>query len=134
MSDQPVLLQVPEALYERIRQLAEDSQRPVENLLLDSLNLLFGSFPEETAIPLQIETLSDEALWALVFRPLAWPQEARLDELMALSKINSLSAADQHELEALVARVDRFVYIRSQALLQLKARGHDVERRLRLGN
>jgi hypothetical protein len=134
MSQQSVLLQMPEELYERVRRIAEDSDRPVENVLLDSIALLFGELPPDDELtPQLLGTFSDEQLWAIVYRSLAWPQDTRLRELTALGKRGSLSDEEQTEMERLVDGVDRYVLLRSQALLLLKQRGYDVERRLKLG-
>ncbi len=134
MTDQSVLLQMPGELYERIRQIAAESNRPVENVLLDSIILLFGELPPDDQLtPQSLGGFSDEQLWALAHRPLAWPLDARLQELTALGKSGALSAEQQAELERLVSALDRYVLLRSQALLLLKQRGHDVEQRLKLG-
>jgi hypothetical protein len=42
MSYQSVTLQIPEALYERIRQVAIASNRSVEEVILDALVFAFG--------------------------------------------------------------------------------------------
>ncbi len=131
MTQAPILLQLPDELYERLREIADDSQRPVESVLIDSLTLLFGNLPNIE--PQQLASFSDEKLWALVHRLLAWPQDARLRELTTLSKQGTLSPADQSEMEALLTAYDQYVLMRSQALLHLKQRGYDVEQRLRLG-
>jgi hypothetical protein len=134
MAQQPVVLQLPEELYERIRQVAQDSNRPLETVMVDSLSLLFGDLPDNAELTPQIlATFSDEQLWAIVQRSLAWPQDVRLRELTTLGKQGSLSAEEQSELERLVDQVDRYVLVRSHALLLLKQRGYDVERRLKLG-
>lgn len=131
MSQSPILLQLPDELYERLREIADDSHRPVESVLIDSLTLLFGDLP--TINPEQLVTFSDEQLWALVHRMIAWPQDARLRELTAQGKQRELSADEQSELESLIDAYDQYVLLRSQALLHLKQRGYDVEQRLKLG-
>ncbi len=134
MSEQSVLLQLPEALFERVRRVAEDSHRPVESVLLDSLALLFGDLPDDAELtPQLLDRLADEQLWAIVHRRLAWPQDARLRQLTALGKRGLLSAEEQAEMERLVEYADRYVLLRSQALLRLKQRGYDIERHLKLG-
>jgi hypothetical protein len=81
-----------------------------------------------------LEALSDEQLWAIiVYRPLAWTQDIRLRELTALGKFGGLSADEQAKTECLVDQVDRYVLLRSQALLLLKQQGYNVEHRLRIG-
>src|SRR5258708_1439194 len=103
MTQQPVVLQLPEELYERVRQIAQDSNRPIEMVLVDSLALLFGDLPDNAELTPQIlATLSDEQLWAIVQRELAWPQDVRLRELTALGKQGNLSVEEQAEMERLV--------------------------------
>ncbi|MBC7810045.1 MAG: hypothetical protein H7175_02805 [Burkholderiales bacterium] len=130
MSQQPVLLQIPDELYDRVRQVAENSNRPLENVLLDSLSLMFGE-DTETLSPEALESFSDVQLWALVYRRLAWSTDVRLQELTALGKQGLLSSDQELEMERLIAAYDRYVLIRSKALLLLKKRGHDVESILR---
>ena len=134
MSDQPVLLQLPQELYERAHQIAEESDRAVESVLIDSLALLFGTrMTEDELMPELLQSLTDEALWAVVRRPLAWGQDIRLRELTAQSKARNLTPDEEIEIDQLVEAYDRYVLLRSQALMLLKSRGQDVERRLKLG-
>jgi hypothetical protein len=132
MNDESVSLKISGKLYERAKQMSAESNRPVEAVLMDSLNLLFGVEDEDIQLD-DITNLSDEQLWGIVHQRLAWPQETRLRELTALGKQNLLSEDEQAELEQLIDRVDRYTLLRSQALLLLKQRGYDVEQRLRLG-
>ena len=132
MSRQSVILDLPDELYARIRQVAEENEIPLENMLVDSIELMFGDLPTDET-PASLEKLTDEQLWAVVYRQLAFPQDARLRELTALSNRGSLTSDEQAEMEQLVAYVDRYVLLRSKALVLLKQRGHDVERRLKLG-
>jgi len=134
MSQRPIVLDLPEALYERVRHIAEDSHRPVESVLLESLTLLFGDLSgERQPEPESLERYSEAQLWAIVHRSLAWPLDSRLRELTGLGKSGSLSEEEKTEMEQMIGDVDRYVLLRSQALLLLKQRGLDVERRLRIG-
>ena len=131
MTQATIELQVPAELYERAEQLAKESNRSVEAVLLEGLSLVFGlKNPPE---PEEILNYNDEELWAIVYQRLAWPQETRLRELLALGKAGSLENHEKNELEKLIGYVDHFTLLRSQALLLLKQRGHDVEARLNLG-
>jgi hypothetical protein len=131
MTQAPILLQLPDELYERLREIADDSHRPVESVLIDSLTLLFGNLP--SIDPQQLTNFSDEQLWGLVHRMIAWPQDARLRKLTELGKKGLLSSDEQSELESLIDAYDQYVLLRSQALLHLKQRGYDVEQRLKIG-
>jgi hypothetical protein len=53
--------------------------------------------------------------------------------LIALGKAGIRSSAEAAEAEQLIDLVDRHMLLRSEALLILKQRGHDVESKLKLG-
>ncbi|MFW5709597.1 MAG: hypothetical protein ACOCX5_05190 [Chloroflexota bacterium] len=133
MSQSTVELQIPAEIYERARQIASDSNRSLESVLLDGLALLFGDLPDTSLSPDALSDYTDEQLWAVVHQRLAWPQDARLRELIALGKQGQLTTDEQAEMERLVDLVDHQMLLRSEALLLLKQRGHDVETKLKLG-
>lgn len=133
MSQSTVELQIPAEIYERARQIASDSNRSLESVLLDGLALLFGDLPDTSLSPDALKDYTDEQLWAVVHQRLAWPQDARLRELIALGKQGQLTTDEQAEMERLVDLVDHQMLLRSEALLLLKRRGHDVETKLKLG-
>ena len=127
MSQSTVELQIPAEIYERARQIASDSNRSLESVLLDGLALLFGDLPDTSLSPDALNDYTDEQLWAVVHQRLAWPQDARLRELIALGKQGQLTTDEQAEMEQLVDMVDHQMLLRSEALLLLQQRGHDVK-------
>ena len=54
MSGKSITLDLPEELYERVRQVAEQSQRPLERVLVESIRLLFVLPPTATVTRLQM--------------------------------------------------------------------------------
>jgi hypothetical protein len=76
---------------------------------------------------------SDAQLWAVVSQRLAWPQSQRLHELSAKNKLEKLTEDEQSEFEDLLALNDRAMLLRSEALLLLKNRGHDIATYLERG-
>ncbi len=122
-----VELQIPPEIYERARQIASENNRSIESVLLDGLALLFGDLPDTNLAPDGLQHYSDEQLWAIVHQRLAWPQNSRLRDLMAQGKQGSLSDDERSEMERLIALVDHQMLLRSEALLLLKQRGHDVD-------
>lgn len=127
-------LDLPPDLYARIRAAAERSGRPVEAVLVESLDLLFGTPSgdwDHLAAP--VEALSDGHLWALVYRRMAWAESARLRELTAHGTQGALTEAEQVELAALIDHADGLTLLRSRAMLVLQERGHNVREQLRLG-
>jgi hypothetical protein len=128
MNRESYSLRLPQEVVERIRQVAEDRNRPLESVIEDSIILIFGV--ERDLSPDDLDDLSDEQLWGVVYQRLAWPHDERLRELTALNQLGRLTQDEAREMEKLVAEVDRFVLLRSKALLLLKQRGHNVEEHL----
>ena len=45
MAEKTITLHIPDALYEQVEKAAQASERPVENVLLDSISL-FVNYPQ----------------------------------------------------------------------------------------
>lgn len=127
MSDQPVLIHVPDTLYERIQQIAEDSHRSVETVLLESLDILFADVNLSPNDMSELQAYSDEQLWAVVHRRLPWTQSLRLQELNAKARSSELSDPEEMNLKKLLEITDLQMLLRSEALRLLKERGYDVD-------
>ncbi|MCY3916123.1 MAG: hypothetical protein OXG49_08950 [Chloroflexi bacterium] len=126
-------LQVPVSIYERAEAIASDSGRSAESVIVDGLSLLFGQLAEMALEPEDLKNLADEQLMAVVHQRLAWPLDTRLRELMQLGQMGQVTEEEIDEIEDLVAKYDHQVLLRSEALLQLKRRGRDIDRLLKLG-
>ena len=136
MSGKSITLDLPEDLYERVRQAAEQSQRPLERVLIESIRLLFVLPPTSTDVAATLTAMpsySDAQLWAVVYQRLAWPQSQRLHELSAKNKLEKLTEDEQSDLEYLLTLNDHAMLLRSEALLLLKNRGHDIATYLERG-
>lgn len=126
-------LQIPSEIYERAQQIAKDTDRSIESILLDGLTLLFGSLPDKRVSPETLQDYTDQQLWAIVHQRIAWPQDTRLRQLIALGKQGQITNEEKVEMDNLIDLVDHQMLLRSEALLLLKQRGHDVEKQLNLG-
>ena len=133
MSRSAIELPIPSEIYERAQQIAKDSNRSAESVLLDGLTLLFGTLPDASTSPDELKDYTDDKLWAVVHQRLAWPQDTRLRELVALGKQGQITSDEKAEMERLISLVDHQMLLRSEALLLLKQRGYDVEKQLKLG-
>ncbi|MBL8130229.1 MAG: hypothetical protein JNL42_00100 [Anaerolineae bacterium] len=130
MSQQTVVLDLPESLYERVRRQAENANRPVEDVLTESIALLFGEAEPDASVE-SLQDRTDAELWALVRRRMTWDLEARIDTFSALARTRSLLPDEIQQRDVLIAEVDHYVLMRSAALLLLKQRGNDVDRYLK---
>ena len=136
MPGKSITLDLPEDLYERVRQVAEQSQRPLERVLVESIRLLFVLPPTSTDVATTLAAMpgyADAQLWAVVYQRLAWPQSQRLHELSAKNKLEKLTEDEQSEVEHLLTLNDHAMLLRSEALLLLKNRGHDIAAYLERG-
>jgi hypothetical protein len=129
MSQHSITLEIPPALYERLETIAEENQLPIENLLLESLSLMFGEWELDVS---QIDQLNDEQLWAIVQRGMPWYSQKRLQELSSRAKEQDLSVEEETELDQRLQEYDAFVLCRSQALLLLKERRYPVDEYLQI--
>lgn len=125
MPQHTVSIDLPEELYERVNHVAQDTNRPVETVLLESLELLFGDASKGAE---GLESYSDEQLLAVVYRKFVWPYDTRLRDLRARSETSQLTDDETLEIEKLVRLWDQYVLHRSQALVLLQQRGYDMEK------
>jgi hypothetical protein len=126
-----ITLNVPEAMMQLARKVADDANMSVEVVLLDWLQ---HPVPKATLtdIDTQLDALSsttDIHLWTVVHRHLEASQEQRLDEIVdkheggeALTPNENAEWADLNEWVGIL------MLLRSQALVLLKERGFDVSR------
>jgi len=129
---QPVTLSLPEALYEKLRQRAEQTHRTVADELLD---LVVASLPAEDDLDPELErsvtqlaTLGDAAL--IRAARTAMPADAA-EELERLHLKRQREGLDEAEAEAAVAltrQYERIMLLRAEASALLAERGHDVAR------
>lgn len=128
MASQPHIdLSLPPDLYARIQDAAAVSGRPLESVLVESLDLLFGATVVDwDNLAAAIEVLPDAQLWALVYRRMPWPDRLRLRGLTAQSQATRLASDEQEELAALIDDADRFMVLRSRALSVLQSRGQRI--------
>lgn len=125
-------LNVPASIYERAQEIANDCGRSAESIIVDGLSLLFGELTARELQPNELKDFADEQLLAVVHQRLAWPLDTRLRELSQLGQLGQVTEEEVAEMEVLVAKVDHHILLRSEALLQLKRRGHDIDKLLKV--
>ncbi len=130
MSVQTVTLSIPESIYQRARQAAEVLQRPLEDVIVDTLATTLPTLddvPAEVAPELAaMAHLSDEALQGLANNAMAEERQELLDHLLDEQGRGELDEAGQRELAALMAEYGRAMLRRAKAVALLIARGRPV--------
>jgi len=132
MTMQIVTVQVPEVLFTRLKQRAEQTNRTLEAEVLD---VLITAVPVATELPPDLEpalsplaVLDDEALRQAARRCLPAAITDALEELHLKQQREGLTALERQSLADLVRQYERNMLVRAQAAALLKQRGHDISR------
>jgi len=95
MTQKSITLELPDDLYHRIEEAAESTDRPMETVLLESLDLLFHAAHRE--LEADLTTCITPQLWAVVYR--------RLSDRLTLFRSQALVI-----LKARGEDIDRYIY------------------------
>jgi replicative DNA helicase len=127
-SPQNITISLPENLLKRVRQVASERNRTIENTIIDVLQLLVGTSDEALDTQLSLlETTSDEQLWSIAQLSLSASDYERLRALIEKGRNEPLLREDERELDQLSEMSEYWMVLRSKALAILKQRGHNVE-------
>jgi hypothetical protein len=129
MTGQTIHIQLPEPIYQRLQQMAHATHQSLEAVVVQTIcgNLppsLEDLSPEFQPIVDELQSLKDDALWAIAQEPLPSHQWRRHQRLLRKAHEGPMTEAEQQELAALRTATDRYVIRRSYALALLKWRGH----------
>jgi hypothetical protein len=131
MSVHAVTLSLPEALYQRAREAAQVSKRPLEQVLTQSIALSLPALEpdlpasarsELAALPL----LSDAKLWTIARCEMDKRKQARLQTLAETQKHRLLDLVEKAELSQLMAEAEWVMLRKAEAYQLLARRGHNV--------
>jgi hypothetical protein len=127
MTDQ-ILLAIPDDISERARRIAESTEQPVEQVLLEHLKSLtepLPSLPPDMQAELDaLRNLSDDALWTIAREQMADDLQQRAHALMDKNNFGTITDNEYTELEQLVVRGDRLTLRKAEAAVLHKERGH----------
>jgi hypothetical protein len=123
-----IILEVPEDISVRAREIAETVAQPVEQLLLDHLKTLappLPVLPPDTQVELAaLQHLSDDALWTIAREQMPEDVQARAHALMDKNSRDVMTDEEHAELEKLVERGDRLMLRKAEAAALLRKRGY----------
>jgi len=131
MTLQTINIQLPDTIYQRLQRMADAINKPLEEVVFQTIqgNLppsLDDLSPDLRTLVAEMQRLGDEELWAIAHNPLPPQQWRRHQHLLHKTEAETLSSAEQRELEELRAVTDQFVIRRSYPLALLKWRGHTL--------
>jgi hypothetical protein len=130
MPTQTMTVAVPEAIYHRLEQRAQQARRSVEAELLE---VLVTALPVGDQLPSDLAEasaaltlLDDQALWRAARSRLAADMATQLEDLHLKRQREGLTESEAQNLAHLVRQYERAMLVRAQAAALLRQRGHDV--------
>ena len=130
MTVKTVTLRMPYPLYRRASRAADVLQRPVEEVLITTLDT---ALPPLEQIPAEIraevnalDTLNDDVLWKVAQSRMSMQQQERLDILLDAQGMRPLIAREVTELEELRTEYGRVLLRKARAYALLSERGHPL--------
>jgi plasmid stability protein len=130
MATQTLTLHLPDGLYARLQQRAQQSHRSLEAELLDVLSHAIpghDGLPHSLSVELaQLDTMNDAELSRAAKSRLAKKAAARLVALHVKRQREGLSESEAQVLAELVGQYERSMLFRARAAAILKERGHNL--------
>jgi plasmid stability protein len=130
MSNQPLTLNIPDVMYQQLKQRAEQSERSIED---ETLDVLAGVVPSSAQLPDDlaadidaVNSLDDANLWDIARSRLAAEVSEELEALHLKQQREGLLDNEQQQLAGLRRQYERHLLKRAQAIALLKQRNHDV--------
>jgi hypothetical protein len=125
MSDH--VLTVPESVYVRASQIAAETSRSPDQVLIAHLYTLetsFANLPVDEQRELEaLASLSNDALWTIAREQMPQEVQARMEELMEKNSTGELTEEELQKLFVFVARGNRMMVRKAEAAGILMERG-----------
>jgi len=126
-----ITVNLPENLYERLKQASLAMRVPLDEVLVRALQV--GSPPSWEDAPAlfqadlaALDRLDDDYLWRITRSTQLNQIWSRYHELLDKNANGTITASEQAELERLRTEADRFVLRKAHAAALLRWRGHQV--------
>ena len=137
MTVQSITVNLPSALYNRLKRRAEQTRRTVEAELLEVVATavpIADELPPDLAEAISpLALLDDEALWRAARSHLPAEAASQMEEMHLKRQREGLSEAEQQTLARLVRQYECAMLVRAQAAALLKQRGYDVSELIAAG-
>lgn len=129
MSDYTV--SIPEQLYDKARRVAEQTARPVDEVIRARLEQSLDDSPldlpdDERAELRALAYLSDDALWTIAREQMAPAKQERMQALMDKNNFGTITDVEYNELSQLVEQGQRLTLRKAEAMKLLLDRGHSI--------
>ena len=131
MTVQGINLELPPALYQRLVEIAEASQQPLTDIVIQSIQT--GLPPSLEHVPDRfrddlkvLNQLSDDVLWNITDRELTEDKATLYEQLLSKNQQGQLAESEQLALDTLREEADLLMLRRTYATALLKWRGRYV--------
>jgi hypothetical protein len=129
MTVQTVAVQMPQPLYRRLERLSELTRRPLEDLVVQTLDAgvppLPDDLPEEMRDDLMaLESLDTEALWQVARSEVNTEQQELHSLLLERNRLGTITESERATLAQLRQQADQLMLRKAYAYVLLKWRGH----------
>lgn len=122
-------LTIPEEIYSRVLQIAEEASQAVDEVMIEYLKRLSHLPqlpPDEEAELAALKQLSDDALWTIAREQMPVDSQVQMQTLMDKNSLGTITPSEYAELEILVERGQRLMVRKSEAAALLTQRGYKV--------
>ena len=124
-------LTIPETLYDKARRVAEQTARPVDEVirarLEESLDDMPLDLPDDERAELRaLVYLSDDTLWTIAREQMASAKQERMQALMDKNTFGTITDAEYDELTQLVELGQRLTLRKAEAMKLLLDRGYSI--------
>lgn len=132
MTAQGINLELPPSLYQKIKEMAEASQKSLSEVLIQSIRT--GAPPSLDKVPERFQTdlkslsrLNDELLFEIMEQELSNTRQRRYEALLRKNEQGPLEESEQQALSTVREEADLLMFRRAYAAALLKWRGHRVD-------
>jgi hypothetical protein len=122
---------MPELVWQRFKETAEDVQQPVENLLLqtlqDNMPPSLADVPPAAQRELKLlRNMGDQELWEVARSKISKSQQRRHEALLEKNRLGTISEAERTELRKLGEHSGLLTLKKAYAYALLYRRGHSL--------
>jgi plasmid stability protein len=130
MANQKVVLDLPENIYERVKQRADNKNRTVEAELIE---VVTTAVPVEDELPqdmleavAELRKLNDKALWKAARSHTSAKTVSKMEKMHFKQQNESLSELEKQSLAQMLYEYEKTILIRAEAAGLLMERGYDI--------
>lgn len=129
MTVQRMAIQMPQSLYRRLERLAEISRRPLENVVVQTLDSSVPPLPDDLPEEMRgdllaLEALDDDALWQVARGTVSPERQEQHRLLLEKNRLGTIAESERETLVQLRREADQLMLRKAYAYVLLKWRGH----------